>query len=434
VNLEYAEHFDLLVGSGLYRSLVDRGLLVAHEELPLEEAPAPGAYKVLRPEPISFISYPYEWCFGQLKAAALATLDIQDAAMEHGMSLRDASAYNIQFRDGRPVLIDTLSFERLPEGEPWVAYRQFCQHFLAPLALMSFRDVRLGQLLRVHLDGIPLDLAAELLPKQARLRPQLMMHLFAHAKSQRRHAGDATAGKTRREGGFSRRAFTGLISTLRSGISKLTWSHEGPGWAGYYGEAESYSSEASTHKRALIEELVGQVSPQSVWDLGGNVGDFSRIASERGIRTVCFDADPGCVEANYERVVSKEEANLLPLLMDLTNPSPAIGWESRERMSLAERGPADMAFALALIHHLAIGNNVPLDRLADGLRELCTWLAIEFVPKTDPKVQGLLAIREDIFPNYTREGFEEAFSRRFILERIDPVRDSERILYLMRAA
>ncbi len=162
------EDFDLLTESGLYEHLVERGLLVAHQEADTALAAAPDAYKVIAPERIPFISYPYEWSFSQLQDAALATLQIQFAALDRGMTLRDASAYNIQFRDGRPVLIDTLSFGRLHEGEPWVAFRQFCQHFLAPLALMSYRDVRLGQLLRVHLDGVPLDLAAELLPTRAK--------------------------------------------------------------------------------------------------------------------------------------------------------------------------------------------------------------------------------------------------------------------------
>jgi hypothetical protein len=331
------------------------------------------------------------------------------------------------------VLIDTLSFGRLPEGEPWVAYRQFCQHFLAPLALMSYRDVRLGQLLRVHLDGVPLDLAAELLPTRAKSRPPLLMHVFAHAKSQSKHSGDAQAGTAdRKRGGFNLQAFRGVLSSLESGIRKLSWDPDGTTWSGYYGEADHYTAEAGDHKRALVEEYLTAAGPASVWDLGGNTGPFSRIASERGIPTVCFDIDPGCVEVNYREVVSKGQANLLPLIMDLTNPSPSIGWDNRERDSLRERGPADMAFALALVHHLAIGNNVPLPQIAATFRGLCTWLAIEFVPKSDPKVGVLLASREDIFPDYAQEGFERAFAPLFDVQRSELVKGSERTLYLMR--
>jgi hypothetical protein len=314
-----------------------------------------------------------------------------------------------------------------------VAYRQFCQHFLAPLALMSYRDVRLGQLLRVHLDGVPLDLAAELLPTRAKSRPPLLMHVFAHAKSQSKHSGDAQAGTAdRKRGGFNLQAFRGVLSSLESGIRKLSWDPDGTTWSGYYGEADHYTAEAGDHKRALVEEYLTAAGPASVWDLGGNTGPFSRIASERGIPTVCFDIDPGCVEVNYREVVSKGQANLLPLIMDLTNPSPSIGWDNRERDSLRERGPADMAFALALVHHLAIGNNVPLPQIAATFRGLCTWLAIEFVPKSDPKVGVLLASREDIFPDYAQEGFERAFAPLFDVQRSELVKGSERTLYLMR--
>jgi hypothetical protein len=157
VNRRYQENYDLLTSSGLYDKLVAEGLLVPHEEVDLEPLDAATAYKTIKPLLVPFVSYPYEWCFSQLKDAALATLAIQKTAMSHGMSLKDASAYNIQFIDCRPVLIDTLSFERYVPGRPWIAYRQFCQHFLAPLALMSYRDPRVSQLLKAGLDGIPLD-------------------------------------------------------------------------------------------------------------------------------------------------------------------------------------------------------------------------------------------------------------------------------------
>ena len=185
VNVIHAEHYDHLVASGLYDHLVRSGLLIPHQEVEIPASEPTRAYRVLKPERIDFVSYPYEWSFGQLRDAARVTIKAQAAALDHGMSLRDASAYNIQFQRGHPLLIDTLSFEKLPEGSPWVAYRQFCQHFLAPLALMSHRDVRLGQLLRIHLDGIPLDLAVRLLPWRTRLRPSLLLHLFLHARSQR---------------------------------------------------------------------------------------------------------------------------------------------------------------------------------------------------------------------------------------------------------
>lgn len=432
INELHREHWDRFVSSGLHDALVERGLLVAGEEASLGEAAAPGAYKVLRPEPIPFISYPYEWSFGQLKAAALATLEIQTLALDNGMSLRDASAYNIQWLRGKPVLIDSLSFETLREGEPWVAYRQFCQHFLAPLALVAYGDVRLQQLSRIHIDGIPLDLASQLLPSRTRMKPWLMLHLHAHAKSQKKHASDDPKASAKGRA-FSMRAFRGIVESLASGVRGLDWDPPETVWTDYYSDAGSYTQEGTEHKKMLVSKLIDEAGPSTVWDLGGNVGTFARIASEKGIPTVCLEMDPGCVEHAYrEGVVAAGDQNFLPLVQDLTNPSPRIGWENTERFSLADRGPADLAMALAVVHHLAIGNNVPLERVAGFFAELCRTLIVEFVPKSDAKVKILLTSREDVFPDYTSEGFERAFAERFTIERRESIASSERTLYLMR--
>ena len=435
VNILWREQYDLLMESGLYTVLVEAGLLIPHDEVDPSLAATDGAHRVLRPEWIPFVSYPYEWSFSQLKDAALATLRIQRIALDHGMSLRDASAFNIQFRAGRPILIDTLSFERLPEGSPWVAYRQFCQHFLAPLALATYRDIRLTQLARVHIDGIPLDLASELLPFRARFRVPLLLHVFFHAKSQVRHQADSSQAESsaRRARPFTLRAFRGLIDSLEKAVAKLTWRPRRSPWAGYYAEAESYSSEAMKHKQHLVGAFLDRTTARTAWDLGANTGLFSRIAAAKEIQTISFDLDPAAVEANYAEVTREAETAVLPLVMDLVNPSPGVGWENRERQSLSERGPVDLVLALALIHHLAIGNNVPLERLAGFFGGLCTWLIVEFVPKSDPKVQGLLALREDVFPDYTQDGFERAFGERFDIHASEQVKDSDRIMYLMRA-
>jgi len=429
VNELYKDHYDHLLGSGLYQSLVDDSLLVTHRETSLDLAVANEAYKILEPELVQFICYPYEWCFTQLKAAALVMLEIQKRALTFGMSLKDCSAYNVQFVRGKPTLIDTLSFEIYREGLPWVPYRQFCQHFLAPLGLMSYRDARLNQLLRLHVDGIPLDLASALLPLRSRLNLSLLLHIHFHARSQQHFADRGVSSETLRRR-VSRQSLLGLIDNLQSAVKKLQWNPRSTPWAGYYRD-DSYDAEAIEHKKQLVADFLHQAAPKNVWDLGANIGLFSRIASSRGIPTISWDIDPGCVEINYRQVVSRGETNLLPLVLDLTNPSPSIGWENRERMSLLDRGPADTVLALALIHHLAISDNLPLDRIAGFFARLCRALIIEFVPKTDPKVQKLLATREDIFPGYTQQAFEAAFGRLFTIRRFAQIRNSGRILYLM---
>jgi ribosomal protein L11 methylase PrmA len=430
VNQSYRPDYEALMDSGLYRTMVDASRLVPHEEIQAPFADPQTGWKLLRPQCLGFISYPYEWSFSQLKDAALATLAIQKEAMRHGMSLKDASAYNIQFHQGKPVLIDTLSFERCQPGEPWVAYRQFCRHFLAPLALMSMRDVRLGQLLATHPDGVPLSLASKLLPKASRLKFSLLVHVHWHARMEEKHAGrELKPGSTRR---MSELQLQGLIDNLESSIARLKWTPAGTEWADYY-QATNYSPVAMEHKRQWVAQIIDAVKPRLVWDLGANTGQFSRVASDRGIPTVAFDVDPAAVEKNYLQTRQLGEKNLLPLLMDLTAPSPAIGWDNRERMSLAERGPADLVLALALIHHLAIAANVPLAYVARFLSRVARNLLIEFVPKSDSQVGRLLVVRKDIFQDYTQEAFEAEFGRYFTIVRRQGVTDSSRTLYLLAA-
>lgn len=428
------ENYELLMSSGLYKALTDRGLMVNHSELDQAPAAAEGAWKVIAPEVIDFISWPYEWSFGQLKDAALTTLDIQLAAIKHGMILKDASAYNIQFHRGRPVLIDTLSFDRYIEGQVWPGYRQFCQHFLAPLVLMAKVDIRLSRLLSDFIDGIPLDLASSLLGRSTWLKPGLLMHLHLHARAQKSYA-DAAArpgSAARKPRPLSRNGLIGIVSGLRSLVGKLEWKPAGTEWADYY-NATNYSDDAFVAKRRHIEEFLEAIEPAGVWDLGANTGVFSRIAADRGIRTVACDIDPAAVEINYRQVREQGETHILPLVMDLTNPSAAIGWAGLERESLADRGPVDCAMALALVHHLAISNNVPLDRIAGYFATLCRHLIIEFVPKSDSQVKRLLASREDIFEQYHQNGFEQAFKPYFELREQRPVEGSERVLYWFSA-
>ncbi len=422
--------YDMLMTSGLYTALINEGLLLSHEEVVLP-APRPElAYRVLCPIQLPFISYPYEWCFSQLQDAALTTLRIQKRALDFGMSLKDSSAYNIQFYQGRPILIDTLSFEPYQEGQPWVAYRQFCQHFLAPLALMARRDVRLSQLLRVHIDGVPLDLTARLLPWSARFQSGVFFHIYMHSRSQKRYA-DATLVPERAIGRMSRIGLLGLLDSLETAVKRLRWSGGATEWGDYY-DKTNYTAAAHEHKKALIGAWLGQFAPRSVWDLGANTGVFSRLASARGIPTVAFDVDPDAIEQAYRTARLDGDPNFLPLLLDLTNPSPALGWQSSERQSWLARGPADMVLALALVHHLAIANNVPLPRLAEFFSHLGERLVLEFVPKEDSQVQKLLATRKDIFGDYTQSGLEVAFAGYFEIEKREVIAESCRILYLMR--
>ena len=428
INQSYKDEYDHLIDSGLYSSLVDAKLLIPHEEVNIQPLVKEKGYKVIQPDFISFISYPYEWSFSQLKHAALTTLEIQKKALDYEMTLKDSSAYNIQFRNGKAILIDTLSFERYKEGQPWMAYRQFCSHFLAPLALMSHRDIRLNQLSRIYLDGIPLDLANKLLPMRTLSMFSLLSHIHLHAKTQKHYESKQTKVKKQ---SMPRRSFVGIIESLYSGVSKLKWNPEGTEWADYYKDT-NYSEAAFEHKKQIVKKFIEKIKPNSVWDLGANTGEFSRLASEMGINTISFDIDPAAVEKNYLNSIEKKETKLLPLILDLTNPSPNIGWNNNERKSLLQRGPVDTILALALIHHLAISNNLPLTKIVEFFKTTCNHLIIEFIPKTDSQVIRLLSTREDIFEDYTLKKFEDEFTKEFIIKEKINLDESGRTIYWMK--
>ncbi len=426
INLSYKENYDFLIKSGLFKELVDKKYLINHEEISLT-SPDDDAYKIIRPEQLSFLSYPYEWCFSQLKDAATLTLEIQEIAMKYGMSLKDASAYNIQFFQGKPILIDTLSFEKYQENKPWIAYRQFCQHFLAPLALLSYTDVRLGALSEIHLDGVPLDLAAKLLPGKTRFSFGLGAHIFLHAKSQQTNA-DAPA----KSGSFnlSKNRLNGIIDSLKSTVAALKLVKQRTTWDDYY-DNTNYSKAGFKDKEKTITDWINKVKPKTLWDAGANDGYFSRLGSKQKIATIATDFDHIAIEHAYLRSKDEKDSSLQPLVIDLTNPSPSIGWQNKERPSFLKRSSFDLTLCLALVHHLAIANNLPLSYIAELFHDHTKHMIIEFVSKDDSNTARLLANREDIFVNYTQESFEKEFSHFFNIIAKNPVKDSKRTLYLM---
>jgi len=420
------DSYENFMSSGLYEILVQQQILIAHTEVDINSPDSQNKYKIIRPEKIPFISYPYEWSHTQLKDAALVILSIQKQALNHSFSLKDASAYNIQFKDGKPILIDTLSFERYEPDQPWVAYKQFCQHFLAPLALMHYRDLRLSQLLKVYIDGIPLDLASLLLPFKSYFNFQILVHIHMHAKSQK-YFSDKIIRKNKHK--VSLNSTFGLIDSLETAIKKMNFKIQKTEWGDYY-DHTNYDSISEKNKKEIVSKLIKKTGSETLWDIGANTGVYSRITAIKGIDTISFDIDPTAVEKNYLYCIKNNINNILPLLSDITNPSPGIGWNNKERTSLLNRGPADMILALALIHHLAISNNLPLGKIASFFSTICNNLIIEFVPKQDSQVQRLLATREDIFPDYTQEKFEDEFSKYFSLMSVNRIKNSQRSIYL----
>jgi hypothetical protein len=419
---------------GLAAALTRDGLLVDHADVSTDLAPTPGAARVIQPREIAVISYPYEWAFSQLKEAALLTLEVQRRALAAGMWLRDASAYNVQFDGGRPILIDSLSFEVADLAAPWPAYRQFCTHFLAPLALMAHRDPRCGLMLRDFIDGIPLDLAAGLLPGRTRLGG-LLAHLHLHAGADRRvqraeiqGAADPAAAspKTRAMTATRHEALLDSLRRTVEGLKLELGSH----WLSYTRQT-SYTDAGAASKQAIVERMLAAAGGGLVWDLGANVGTYSSLAAGPGRQVVAFDQDPAVVELLWRNLSAEARASVLPLVMDLSNPSPGLGWAHEERRSLLQRGPADVVMALALVHHLAIGNNVPLPKFAALLAAAGRQVIVEFVPREDAMVRQLLAGRRDIFGGYTLEAFRDALGEWFTVWEEAPVADSLRTIFLL---
>lgn len=428
INCRYKENYEKLMQTGLYNRLVKEDLLISHEEISLNNiAPDDNCFKIIKPLKIDFISYPYEWAFSQLKDAALTTLKIQKIALAYDMTLKDCSAYNIQFHRGKPLFIDTLSFEDYTEGRPWVAYKQFCQHFLSPLSLMALQDISFGKLLRLYIDGIPVHIASKLLPLRSLLSISLLIHIHMHARTQKKYEDNEDYNFQSNGHGISKKGLLTLVSSLESVIGNLKLKKIKTEWGDYY-NGTNYNDISFDHKKEIVKKYLSKINPSMVWDLGANTGVFSKIALDMNIPTIAFDIDPVAVEKGYKTNRNKEVDNLF-LLMDLTNPSPSIGWNCNERMSFIERGPVDTLMALALIHHLVISNNVPFDMVAKFFSEICTHLIVEFIPKDDSMVAKLLKTREDIFENFTEEQFESDFCQFFKLLEKSKIKDSKRILY-----
>ncbi|NQW15926.1 MAG: class I SAM-dependent methyltransferase [Chloroflexi bacterium] len=317
------------------------------------------------------------------------------------------------------------------EGSPWIAYRQFSQHFLAPLCLAAYTDVRLTNLASIWLDGIPLDLASKMLPRRTYLKLGIMSHIHLQARAMTRASDPEKAAKPTKKRSLSRMNFEGILDSLGSTVRGLRPKQRTNIWENYE-EDVSYTEKGMSFKIETIEAFIERIKPSVVWDLGANTGRYSRIAGRCADLVVSIDSDAGAIEHNYDVAVREKLQNMISLRQDMTNPTPDLGWAGQERVSLEARGPADLVMALALVHHLAIGANVPINLIADYFAELGNTLIIEFVPKEDHRVETMLSEREDIFTEYNRAAFEHEFSKLFTIEESVEIVESVRVLYLMR--
>lgn len=425
IHPSYKKTWDALNQAAFFRDLVKEGKLVSYDVLS-DAGNDPETYKTLEVQKIPFISYPSEWTFGQLKKAALLTLSIQQKALQNGFSLKDASAYNVQFIGHRAIFIDTLSFEPYEEGKPWQAYKQFCQHFLGPLLLCSYGKQELKSLFVDHIDGIPVDLCARLLPFRARFNMLAYAHIRLHARFEKKHAANTTIASKKLS--ITKARSLSILEHLSSGIKNLGVKKSDTNWTDYY-DTFSYSENGYKIKTAFVEKQVRTFAGQLCVDLGANTGEFSRLAAGYFKSVLACDSDLEVVKA----IQSKKTENVLALHIDLLNPTPSYGWNNEERRSFISRiSDSDLTLALALIHHLCIGNNVPLDKAASFFANCSQNLVIEFVPKHDVQVKKLLITKKDVFDDYSLENFKKAFSNYFSLLDEETVPGSDRTLFLFK--
>lgn len=429
ITQNYQKQYEYFLGSGLCKKLIDKGLIIPFKEFVDDKSYVEQQYKVIEPEIVPFISYPSEWSFQQLKDAALTTLDIQLLAMQQGMCLKDASSFNLQIHRGKMMHIDTLSFEFYDGKSPWVAYGQFCEHFLAPLLVLKYCDSRLNKLLSNSVAGLPLDLAVKLLPFKAFLRPAVFSHLWLHSKMQSRFSSEGTVQSAQTKK-ISQAQLTALLNQLKGLIQQLQLPHSRTEWGDYYSE-HNYSDEAFQVKTALVQEQVKRQRPELVLELGGNNGHFSRFIKGDCNTIVCADIDHSAVQENY--LINKNEGinNIIPLVLNFAEPTPAIGLGLTERDSFLDRSKFDMVIALAVIHHLVITCDIPMQRLATLISRMGKRLIIEYVPDSDEQIKKITVSRPLNPELYNLELFESAFAEVFTIKSKMPIADSGRTLYYM---
>lgn len=391
------------------------GLVVPFEEV----EPFAGSWKTLKLDQVPFISYPYEWSHDQLRDAALLTLKLQKRALRQGLILKDASAYNIQFVGAKPIFIDHLSFEQWEEGKPWNAYKQFCSHFVAPLALSSSVDLRCGLLSKLWIDGIPLDIAAAMMPFRKRLNSALYFHLFLHAKMQNKYANPEQHTKKVSSINVTADYLIKLAESLERLLqsSSMQLPKTSTEWGDYYNNT-NYTVDAANEKEAIVADAARRYGNGGMaLDLGANTGRYTVQIAPHFSCVVAADIDPLAVDAHYMALkTSKTHKNILPLIVDFSNPSSAIGFNNTERPGFIQRCNADFIIALALIHHLRITAGIPLEMIAEFFSLLMNKdgiLVLEFVPKEDSQTQKLLALREDVFADYDLESCKQIFSEHF---------------------
>ncbi len=428
--------WNALAASELFRGSVAEGKLVGTEleaegAADLPDGLVDGAAAVLRHEVVPFVSYPYEWTFAMLKDAALLQLELLRRALDEDLILKDSSPYNIQWRGAQPVFIDIGSFEALRPGEPWIGYRQFCMLFLYPLLLQAYKGMPFQPWLRGSLDGIEPQECRMLMSFRDLFRAGVLSHVLLHARLERRNADSERDVKGElRKAGFKKELIAANVKRLERLVRGLEWRPGASEWSDY-GPRGHYTDADADQKDEFVRRVAAERSLGLAWDLGCNDGRFSRIVAEHARTVVAMDADAAVVDGLYRSLRAGGETSILPLYVDVVDPSPALGWRGGERRTLSDRGTPELTLCLAFIHHVALSGNVPVRDFLDWLRSLETRLVIEFPTTDDPLVRRLLARKQEgTHPDYDRGYFERTLGDLFDVTSTEELSSGTRVLYV----
>jgi hypothetical protein len=429
---EAAKDFESLRGTDFFARRVAEGSIVATDEADTALLGDHAARwpLVLEHERVPFVSYPYEWTFSMLREAALLHLDLLLEALDAGMTMKDGYAYNLQWRGASPVFIDVPSFERDPDGGPWAGYRQFCQTMLYPLLLQAHKDVPFQPWLRGSINGIEAGDLRNLMSMRDLARAGVLKHVVLHAAMASRFGNRAQAMQADlKSAGFSSELTKATVAGLRKLVARLRWRRSDSNWADYRATC-SYSDEDRGAKEVFVREAAATSRSALAWDLGCNDGAYSRLVAEHADFVVAVDSDPVVVDGLWRSLQAERDTRILPLVLDLADPSPGLGWRGRERRSFTDRARPDFVLALALLHHLVISANVPLPEVLDWLRSLGARMVVEFVHPDDPMAQRLLANKlPGQHDDYRVDVFEQLLAERFTVQRQQVLPSGTRTLY-----
>lgn len=420
----YQKHYDFANFNNIYKKAIEKNLLLNFREINEKHINDETFYKTLLPDQITFENYPWEWSFDQFKDAAISTLALCKLSIENGMILKDATPLNVRLISGKMKWIDHLSFEIYKNGDTWIAYRQFCEMFLNPLLIASYCGLEIHRLLMAYPEGLTAQTTAQLLPFHCRFKLHIQLHVFLQAKIQN------NAKEKRSDKDFSAEKIKRILDSLSECINSLRTQKSHVKWSNYY-EKTILSHEYLNDKINIVSTLLSKINYTNALDIGCNDGTMSLLCHNKST-IIAADSDSECINQLYKNIKKKKIDNVYPVVADLIFPTGGMGWENNEYLSFYKRTEFDLIIALALIHHLCIGKNIPLDNVARLFASLGEHLIIEFVPKDDYKVQEMMANREDIFENYNEISFTACFSKYFKIDQEINVKSSTRKIYYMR--